>query len=198
MSIGFIPSLIVIPGSPAVVTELAPADSAAAQVREHVASLLDDRPREVIGSSDPRWKTSLEGSFKAWGADVNVGAGTDLAELVARYLVDEIASFRDSIGEINPKALTVVVVDGPAGLTARAPLSLIPEAPQTHEKFQQLLVGANVQITHAELESAGVVEPQLWLELARLQPTKAELLFADDSLGVGRYVAAWELQGELS
>ncbi|MHA2789168.1 hypothetical protein ACXZ66_08510 [Corynebacterium sp. S7] len=194
MSIGFRPSLIVIPGSPAVVTELAPADQVAAQVREHVSSLLDDRPREVIGSSDSKWKTSLEGSFHAWGADVSVGHGTDLAELVARYLVGEIASFRDSIGQVNPNALTVVVLDGPAGLTPRAPLSFIDAAPGVHEKLQQLLAGSRVAPNSEELSQAGVVEPRLWLELAQLKPARAELLLADDSLGVGRYVAAWDIE----
>lgn len=192
MSLSFSPNLVVVPGSPAVVRELAPADPVGAEVRELVASLIDDRPRHVIGSSDPRWKTSLEGSFHAWGADVSVGEGHDLAELVARYLMGAISSFRSEIGTINADDLTVVVLDGPAGLTQRAPLSLIDSAPVVHEKLQRLLSGECVELGAEELERAGVVEAGLWLELARVRPSHAELLLADDTLGVGRYVAAWK------
>jgi len=38
-----------------------------------------------------------------------------------------------------------------------------------------------------------VVEPALWEELAGLHPKKTQLLATDATLGVGRYVAGWEV-----
>ncbi|WP_255365917.1 hypothetical protein [Corynebacterium sp. NML130628] len=91
--------------------------------------------------------------------------------------------------------MTVVVIDGPAGLTVRAPLSLLPSAHHVHEQLQLLLAGKeHQQIGEGEMMRAGVVEPQLWRELQTLQPESAMLLDTDDSLGVGRYVAYWEVE----
>lgn len=189
----YTPTVLVVPGSPAVVQELAPGDSAGAKIRRVVKSLVSGAPLHVVGSSDPRWRTTHAGSFRAWGAPVSVGGGRDLSELVARYLVGDVAEFRPSIQPVDPAAQTVVVLDGPAGLTARAPLSLLPHARRVHEQLQGLLRGEQVGLNEDELRAAGVIEPKLWLELARLRPTSAQLLLADDTHGVGRYVAAWKV-----
>ncbi|WP_350338458.1 hypothetical protein [Corynebacterium sp. UMB10119B.1] len=49
-------------------------------------------------------------------------------------------------------------------------------------------------IREQEMRDAGVLEPDIWLELQTLQPTKATLVDVDDTLGVGRYVAYWEVE----
>ncbi|MGO2573745.1 MAG: hypothetical protein ACTH8I_07015, partial [Corynebacterium casei] len=102
------------------------------------------------------------------------------------------------IGELNSEALTIIVVDGSAGLTARAPLALLDSAEEINQWCQEVLSGNNAQvgteaISEHKLVDAGVVEPQLWQELAAVQPRKAELIDVDVTLGVGRYVAAWEV-----
>ncbi|SER43669.1 hypothetical protein [Corynebacterium cystitidis] len=202
MILQFSPTLIVVPGSPAMVSDLAPADPAGEQLRQSVAqalSLVDDRPCEIVGSSDPRWRTKLCGSFAAWGApQVSVGTGYDLAELIGRYVLGEKATaktpFRSELFPLNPDAVTVVVLDGPAGLTPRAPLALVDGAAEVHGAFQRLLEGLHEEFTAQQLTSSGVIEPDLWLQLAQLRPVRATLLCADDTLGVGRYVACWEVE----
>ena len=95
---------------------------------------------------------------------------------------------RSRIDEPDPDAITVVVVDGPAGLTPRAPLALVPGALETHEAIVRWLDGGE-----AVLVDTQVLEPELWRELAGLERKDARLIDADDTLGVGRYVAEWSV-----
>ncbi|WIM66792.1 hypothetical protein QP027_06530 [Corynebacterium breve] len=193
----FSPNLLVIPGSPALVRELSPGDVAGARLLSSARAIANawdpTRAVEAVGSSDIRWRTALTGSFHAWGADVRVGHGHDLAELLARYVVGNVTSFRSTLLPLNPAALTVVVLDGPAGLTDRAPLALLDDAPSCHEELKAVLSGGAVELDEEELRHAGVIEPTLWLQLASLSPRQAKLVASDESLGVGRYVAAWEV-----
>ncbi|AGF72687.1 hypothetical protein [Corynebacterium halotolerans] len=200
-------NLVVMPAGPALVRELAPADSVGEQLLAAVSTLVDAalsadpaRTVELVGSRDPRWETGLTGSFAAWGApQVQVGAGTHLPELVQRYALGgwtgRIADTRANLQEIKPHALTVVAVDGSAGLTQRAPLALIDAAAEADEWCRDVLSGTRPgrEMDPASLRGAGVLEPDLWLELAALRPRRARLLAADTTLGVGRYVAAWEV-----
>lgn len=191
-------NLAVIPGSPALVPELAPRDEAASEIVDKIRALASaeaNMPIEIIGSTDPRWRTELTGSFRAWGADTTVGSGNDLAELVARYCLGEaesrITGFRGRLHPINPDALSVVVLDGPAGLTQRAPLAFIDAAPAAHEALIAFLDGRGE--LPAGLREAGVVEPELWEELGGVDRASSSILFADSTHGVGRYVAAWQV-----
>lgn len=192
-------SLLVVPGSPALVRELAPSDEPSQRLLQTVREISSNLPNtmEIVCSHDRKWATAQPGSFGAWGApDVCVGDGHVLGELVARYCLPgkNVQASRDSLMPISSSALTVVVVDGPAGLTPRAPLSLLPNAHRVHEQLQLLLAGKEHQpIGEAEMLEAGVIEPRLWCELQTLQPESAGLLDTDDSLGVGRYVAYWEV-----
>ncbi|MDO5511322.1 hypothetical protein [Corynebacterium sp.] len=191
------PNLVVMPASPALVAELAPRDAVGAQMVARLRSLIDatTAPIHLVSSRDPRWETGVEGSFRAWGApQVTVGQGRFLPELVQRYVVAEAASrvveVRGELGAIDPAALTLVAVDGSAGLTERAPLALLPQAPAADRWCRAVLAGeAAGEMPH----EAGIVEPGLWVEIAALRPRHAELLEADTSHGVGRYVAAWQM-----
>ncbi|MGP5110319.1 hypothetical protein ACTXJT_00310 [Corynebacterium casei] len=205
-------NVVFLPGSPALIPELSPSDeasrrllSSAVEVISH-ATTPSDRPIHVVSSRDKRWYTAHKGSLRAWGApQVNVEDGHYLGELVARYVLSHanisqsaVAETRAHIGELNSEALTIIVVDGSAGLTARAPLALLDSAEEINQWCQEVLRGNNAQvgteaISEHKLVDAGVVEPQLWQELAAVQPRKAELIDVDVTLGVGRYVAAWEV-----
>jgi len=191
-------NLVVMPAGPALVRELAPRDAAGQRMVAAVRSLVDstgDRPVHLVGSRSPRWETGVEGSFRAWGApQVQVGAGHHLPELVQRYVLGERASrvtdVRAELGEPDPDALTLVALDGSAGLTERAPLALLPQAAAADAWCRDLLAGREV----GELpDGGGILEPELWRELAALRPRRAELVDADMEHGVGRYVAAWQI-----
>ncbi|NLA56995.1 MAG: hypothetical protein GX859_12035 [Corynebacterium humireducens] len=191
-------NLVVMPAGPALVRELAPRDAAGQRMVAAVRSLVDstgDRPVHLVGSRSPRWETGVEGSFRAWGApQVQVGAGHHLPELVQRYVLGERASrvtdVRAELGEPDPGALTLVALDGSAGLTERAPLALLPQAAAADAWCRDLLAGREV----GELpDGGGILEPELWRELAALRPRRAELVDADMEHGVGRYVAAWQI-----
>ncbi|WP_087118259.1 hypothetical protein [Corynebacterium urinipleomorphum] len=191
-------NVIVVPGSPALVAELAPQDTPGhamvCAVRDLVAQ--DARPIHIVGSRDARWRTELTGSFAAWGApQVTVGGGNFLAELVARYCLGDaeagVEASRVALAPLDPDALTVVVLDGSAGLTPRAPLALIDGANRAHEQMADFLAGRGD--LPGSLEEHGVVEPELWHELASLRPSRCELVAQDASLGVGRFVAVWQV-----
>ena len=53
--------------------------------------------------------------------------------------------------------------------------------------------GASASRAGEWLSQRGVIEPAMWEELAGLRPKKAQLLATDATLGVGRYVAGWEV-----
>lgn len=191
-------NVIVVPGSPALVAELAPRDAAGRAMVRAVRELAvqDARPIHIVGAQDERWRTELTGSLAAWGApSVTVGGGNYLAELVARYCLGEaaarVATSRATIAPFDPDALTAVVLDGSAGLTPRAPLALIDGAETVHARMADFLAGRGD--LPGDLAEHGVVEPALWHELASLRPSRCELVAQDASLGVGRFVAAWDV-----
>lgn len=190
-------NLVVMPGSPSLVRELAPRDRVGVGMVARLRMLIDatSAPIHLVGSRDPRWETGVEGSFRAWGApEVTVGEGCFLPELVQRYVLGEAASrvvsVRGEIGDVEPEALTVVAVDGSAGLTQRAPLALLPGAARADEWCRTILSGESAGDLPAD---SGILEPDLWHDLAALRPARAELLESDITHGVGRYVAAWRI-----
>lgn len=200
-------NLLMMPAGPALVTELAPGDTTGARLLAEVRKIISSTPAgtaiELVGSRATRWQTAVAGSFQAWGApQVSVGAGHYLPELVQRYALgaraQDIVSVRAELGQPNPDALTLVALDGSAGLTARAPLSLLDGA-QESDAWCRSVLSAQGSATltppmdEKDLFKAGVLEPSLWLELTQLRPQSAELFAADTTLGVGRYVAGWEI-----
>lgn len=195
--------ILLMPGSPALVDALAPAHEPSRRVLECIRSAARDtledteaRAVDIVCPLEQHDYTAHTGSFAAWGApQVQPGAGNYLPELVARYalapLEVQVREVREHIGTPAPEVLTVVVVDGSAGLTARAPLALVPGAPELHVQLQDFVAG-KVELP-GQLESLGVFAPRLWEELANVEARRRELYCADDSLGVGRYVGVWEV-----
>lgn len=181
-------SILIVPGSPALVAELGRGDDASRELERAArgAAAGDTRAVDIVCDMGPDTYTACTGTFAAWGApQVDVGGGNHLGELVARYLLGlrEYRPARAHVAPLDPAALTVVVVDGPAGLTARAPLAFVPGDPAAHEALRGFVATGR-----------GCVDKHmLWQELSLLSVTRARLIAADDTLGVGRYVGAWEV-----
>ncbi|MBZ8177976.1 hypothetical protein GP475_06950 [Corynebacterium poyangense] len=203
-------NLIIMPGSPALIAQLAPADAAGQQLARALEDCLREEHRafpkrliHLVGSRDSRWYTRHKGSLRAWGAMPGTPEAEDghyLAEIIQRIFLGPLAEQRVSASRshlrpLDPNALTLVAVDGSAGLTPRAPLAMLSESSWA-DRWCQMVVSDPTQVpttTAQELKAAGVIEPDLWLELADIRPTKSQLLAADTSTGVGRYLGAWEI-----
>ncbi|WP_144790468.1 hypothetical protein [Corynebacterium singulare] len=205
-------NLMIMPASPALAEELSPSDDASRAPLRAACELVRDAARvitggsvplqvDIVGSRDARWRTELTGSLRAWGApQVTVGGGNYLPELMARYVLTaavgaegfEVTDSRADIEDIEEGRLTVVCVDGSAGLTDRAPLALVDGARDAHLWCESVLSGADSHCDEEKLHDAGVLETSLWAQLATVHPHYAELRAADSTLGVGRYVAGWQ------
>lgn len=183
-------NLWIVPGSPALA--LSPDDAASLRLTQAVRKLAgtaEGRAIDIVCSVDERWATAHTGSFAAWGApEITVRDGRYLGELVARFALGDppVRDVRGELGALDPDAVTVVVLDGPAGLTPRAPLALVEGAPEYHQQILRWLDGGEPVVVDKQL-----LEPALWHELAALRPHRTELLDHDDTLGVGRFVARW-------
>ena len=156
-----------------------------------LAGTAAGRPIDIVCSMDERWRTSRTGTLAAWGGpQITVRGGNYLGELVARYSIGDlpVRAVRDDIGSPDTDSVTVVVLDGPAGLTPRAPLALVEGAPEYHQRLCGWLDGGEPEVVDRQLP-----EPALWHELAALRPHEARLIDHDDTLGVGRYVAEWRV-----
>lgn len=191
------------PTSPALVPELGRGDADSADLLASVRALIDAvcathpvASISLLGNVDPRNFTAHTGSFRAWGAPaVEVGAGNHLAELVGRYIVGDRDIEVKARRELGDSAdLVLYGIDGPAALSDRAPLTLLPGAPQRHQWCQELLAGGDVEwpMDQEELVADGIVEADMWWALRGLRPTGARVVHASAAHGVGRYVALWE------
>lgn len=175
----------------------------AQMIRQQLKNAKHNFLADIVGSRCRKWYTEHTGSLRAWGqAGINLSTGNYLPELIAAYFLDvvgiEIAESRARLEPVNPKRLTVVVIDGSAGLHDKAPLSLLPRANDVHQWCIKLLSDpkkATTPVSAAALRDAGIIEPNLWLELFQLAPrvNHAQLISSDVTLGVGRYIATWEI-----
>lgn len=221
--------LLLIPGAPLLVPELAGADPAAARLRAACVAaaraVLADGPRPlIVRRPDDRFATARTGSFRAWGADVDVAGGNHLPELVARWVIgaagrgpgdaDAVAQMPDPFdfegvsvgGEPRP---IVVVAEGPAALTARAPLTLLDGAQGIDDICAAIAAGDGAALAEGH-DPFGDVGPSacaevglgtvgVWQDLAafgaqlRLDATDftAEARYRDATHGVGYHVAEW-------
>lgn len=188
------------PSSPALVRELAPAHRPSLEIVDVIRAAVDSlRPAgiELVVSPDAKYRTEIAGSFSAWGApQVTVLDGHDLAELVARYALGEhehlVTEVRQHIGAPAGGVLTVVVADGSAGLTTRAPLALVDGADEADSWCCLAAAGQSDRLVDATwLSDRGVMEPEPWHQIAELvqkRECEGALLAHDTTLGVGRYV----------
>lgn len=218
--------ILVLPGSPALFSPLsgeAAADNAQMLaaidelLRAHLTALTKPKAGEptadvhIVSSQGSRWYTAHRGSLRAWGVTAHVaadalpaGQGHHLGEIIARLLLERagvepsrITEVRGDIGQPSPDVVTVVVLDGSAGLDARAPLSLLPTGPAVHDWCRRVLQGAQPE-TLADaswLTAGGIVEPALWLELAALSGAGVQGQIGCEQIvgGVARFAAALEI-----
>lgn len=162
--------ICVVPTSPALVTELSPADTASAHilhaVRDILRQLVDDcAPGQqpvteivLLGSQAQDWRTEHRGSLRAWGANsIQLADGYYLAELVMRYLCGDyeplISASYSSFAEleshpVQPGTLVLLGIDGSAGLGPRAPLAELAHAPQA-DRWARWLLGDDESSTDA-------------------------------------------------
>lgn len=192
------------------VPELSVGDADAEQLRAVVLSELSvvlDRaslPPTIVRLEQSGQDTAIEGSFRAWGANVSVGAGHYLPELVARWALQEFGITGTDIlatDQIPQTGPTIVVADGPAALSAAAPLTFLPEATAVDEACRAIAGGTAVReaaavISAADTAACGLYSADLWLQLADF----ANVLGADAlqtqvydaaPYGVGYHVARW-------
>ncbi|BAU96278.1 hypothetical protein N24_2016 [Corynebacterium suranareeae] len=198
-------TLVIMPGSPALVPQLAPRDTAGARLLKALRLVFEEelagnsRSINLVGSRDQAWFTQHAGNLRAWGApSVQVSDGNYLPEILQRVALgsfeQRVDGVRDRLEVIGLEAVTVLALDGPTGLTARAPSALIPGAQKIDGWCQSLLSGELEHVPSKEmLIDASLREPQLWLDLAALvsQAKSTQLIDTDDTHGVGRYVARW-------
>ncbi|PFG28553.1 hypothetical protein [Corynebacterium renale] len=190
-------TIVLIPGSLTLVPELGAGDVAAAQLREAITSALPalGAVTTVVGSQDPRWYTGHAGSFRAWGADVQVSGGHYSAELVARYFLDGadigVQASVDKLSAVSGKS-ALVVADGSAGMTQRAPLGPVAGAADADSAIRALLGSGVAPASPQWFHDRGVIEPQPFMELAEISGAwERRLVCADHTSGVGRYVSVW-------
>ncbi|WP_295627081.1 hypothetical protein [uncultured Corynebacterium sp.] len=214
--------LLIIPGAPLLVPELSGADADAAALRAAVlaaasrvlgASSADARPL-IVRSPDDSRATAHVGSFRAWGADVTVGGGVHLPELVARWAIAQCGRDPERV-EVSARlpepfagdgdAPIIVVADGPAALTARAPLTLLPEAEPIDEACADIAAGRfDAGAPFAGVDSAkgvavGLADAEIWRDLAGFGAAvaneagsfTAEASYRGAPHGVGYHVAEW-------
>lgn len=156
----------------------------------------------LVGSRDDRWRTGHRGSLRAWGASPTApqaAEGYHLPEILQRLVLgpareELVREVRGELLPLDPQALTIVSLDGSAGMTPRAPLALLDGAEWVDLWCRRLLGGKGFgqpapPVTAAELKEAGIIEPELWMELVGVRLRSARLLAAEHSMGVGRYVA---------
>lgn len=211
-------NVVFLTASPALVPHLAPRDDAGASLlaaaRELVAQAWAAGLRDVdlVGPRVGDGYTAHSGSFAAWGAPgVSVGQGNYLPELVSRFVLAgsgfKVQDIRERANTPNPRRLTMVSLDGSAGLTPRAPLGLLDAGAWADQWCRQLLGSAQVLVSPfpladaplaPNLHAAGISHPQAWVDAADLAASpgavsRAQLVASDTSLGVGRYVAGWEV-----
>ncbi|MDU0477888.1 hypothetical protein QVA66_01390 [Staphylococcus chromogenes] len=197
------PRVLIVPSSPALVSELAPADQSSRQLKQAaVAQLrtLGDYPHlrlAVLGQRTDHTRTQRTGSFAAWGAPSISGLqGEYLCDLLASYLL-RCAGINLSCAPVNSMDhnadVLIVVVDGPAGLSDRAPLALIPSAGERMQWCRSVLLGqTSVPASEAELQADGLIQPEIWQQLHGVTPNRPRILTESMEHGVGRIVARWE------
>lgn len=213
--------VILMPGAPVLVPELSGAAAAESAIQVDVLGGLirdasGDASRIVVLGSDQegRHLADVSSSLNRWGADVRVGRPGDPpvhyadmpeAALLAWWLLDlagtelprsfiGVSGDSGSVPTLREDDLVVVVADGPAALTARAP---IPEDPRGVALDAQLAawlrVGGELPDPGAETADAiGWWSRPAWLALSEL----VEGRVAGDTLswapfGVGYHGARW-------
>ncbi|KXB51369.1 hypothetical protein HMPREF1861_00405 [Corynebacterium kroppenstedtii] len=158
--------------------------------------LPTDGPITIAFHPDDSMATRHVGSLKAWGIEVNVGAGTYLPDLVLRALLrrwgydGEIVSvdvhdvqFLAEDGTLLDGPL-LIAADGGAGLHPDAPLGDVPGAWALEEKLRRFVIDPAAQASAplfdvAAAENCGIdPEPWIaWADFCRAHPSSVSTLY---------------------
>ena len=158
--------------------------------------LPTDGPITIAFQPDDSMATRHVGSLKAWGIDVNVGAGTYLPDLVLRALLrrwrydGEIISvdihdvqFLADDGPLLDGPL-LIAADGGAGLHPDAPLGDVPGAWALEEKLRRFVIDPAVQASAPLFDVAAAadcgIDPEPWIawaDFCRSHPSSVTTLY---------------------
>lgn len=216
-------SVVLVPGAPAVVPALsgtAAADSAGpvARLIEMIRSAARDCESVVVWGSDPagRRHGDARSTLRRWGVDLPVGGGSmpgppedavPDAALLGWWFLDRagVRLPRSFVGvadesirppEPEPAELVVVVADGPASLTPRAPLPEDPRGVALDLRLATWVTGGGALPDPGADEAAevGWWSRPAWLALAELTIGHAGAESVSWSpFGVGYHGARWEV-----
>lgn len=221
-------SVVLVPGAPVLVPELS--GSAAGGTARFVGAILDvlrkageDADHVHVVGTDPLGRVlgDVRSTLGRWGAEVEVGRVTsppaahgavpDTA-LIAWWLLDRAGldhprSFTGLVGgpRAAPPAVeagpVVVVADGPASLTPRAPVPEDPRGVDLDARLARWLRdgGALPDPGAAVAEEIGWWSRPAWLVAEQLVSGRgADESFSLAPFGVGYHCAWWRAEGEAS
>ncbi len=153
--------------------------------------LPTDGPITIAFHPDESMATCHVGSLKAWGIDVNVGAGTYLPDIVLRALLRRWGYD----GEINSVDISgvqfrtddgplLIAADGGAGLHPDAPLGDVPGAWALEEQLRRLVIDPASQASAPLFDMAAAVDcgitPEpwvVWADFCRFHPSSVSTLY---------------------
>ena len=225
-----LPRLVIVPRALLIVEELGGFAPTATELRRHaretVATLwTDDEPGEpgavaiITGRMQAKspHQTSAPGSFSPYGVDVTVSGGTELPELLGRWLIEDYAR-RNSEGhtgrviqatcfESIDEALAaghtrlLVLVDGAFGLADDSPVGVIEGAAEV-DALCSLIAGqdcSTVNVENIVFPAPGAYAAELWQQLSKAAEswtgsgmTVVKRSYYDGApYGIGYHVASW-------
>ena len=229
-----LPRLVIVPRALLIVEELggfaAIATELRRQTRETVATLwTDDEPGEpgpvaiITGRMQAKSldQNSTPGSFSPYGVDVTVSGGTELPELLGRWLIEDYARRNseghtgrviqatcfDSIAEALAAGHTrlLVLVDGAFGLADGSPVGVIEGAAEV-DALCSLIAGQDCSTVNVEsvFPAPGAYAAELWQQLSKAAEswmgsgmTVVKRSYYDGApYGIGYHVASWQCVAE--
>ncbi|MDO5029226.1 MAG: hypothetical protein Q4E11_01410 [Corynebacterium sp.] len=223
------PRLVIVPRALLIVDELGGTPAVAVALREAareaVATLWGaDGPGEVaiITGDIPaaeQYHDSTPGSFRPYGADVRVAAGTALPELLGRWLIEDSAKrlFGDTVAATcyahaddalrDGQSRLLVLVDGAFGLADNSPVGEIAGAAET-DALCRTIAGhscVSVDLVGTKFPAPGEYAAALWRELyevaARWEKSDnvdvvKHVYYSHAPYGIGYHVASWQCVGK--
>ena len=230
-----LPRLVIVPRALLIVEELGGFAPTALELRRHaretVATLWrDDEPGEpgavaiITGGIQVKspHQTSAPGSFSPYGVDVTVSGGTELPELLGRWLIEDYARRNseghtgrviqatcfDSIAEALAAGHTrlLVLVDGAFGLADDSPVGVIEGAGEA-DALCSLIAGqdcSTVNVENIVFPAPGAYAAELWQQLSKAAEswmgsgmTVVKRSYYDGApYGIGYHVASWQCVAE--
>lgn len=224
------PRLVIVPRALLIVEELGGSAPTATELRkcarQAVATLwAHDEPAEpgavaiITGTlpEEPSHEPNKPGSFRPYGVDVTVSGGTELPELLGRWLIEDYArripaghtghilqsACFESIAEALGAGYTrlLVLVDGAFGLADESPVGAIEGAAEVDVLCSQIAGQecSTVNVENAEFPAPGEYAAELWLQLSKAAESwngvgmaVVKRVYYDGApYGIGYHVASW-------